>query len=218
NNLGQIIKTYLIAKGFEVTLATNGVMAYNYFISESFDICILDIMMPDKDGFTLAKEIRQQNTIIPILFITARSQSEDIIKGFEIGGDDYIIKPFLLEELLARIKAILRRTIGTEKLSNSSNIINIGEYAFDYNSQTLSYQGDTLKLTSKESDLLKLLCDKKNQILFRGEALTKIWKDDSYFNARSMDVYITKLRKYLQKDPSVKLLNVHGKGFKLIFP
>lgn len=217
-NLGNIIKKYLEAKEFDVSLANNGNEAYELFNSSSFDICIFDIMMPEKDGFSLAKEIREIDANIPILFITARSQSEDIIKGFEIGCDDYIIKPFSLEEMLVRIKAILRRTTDVEKSQISDNfIINIGEYIFDYNIQTLTYNQEILKLTSKESDLLKLLCENKNNVLPRSIALNKIWNDDSYFNARSMDVYITKLRKYLKKDTSVKLLNIHSKGFKLTY-
>jgi two-component system OmpR family response regulator len=219
NNLGNIIKRYLEAKEFDVTLATDGKAAFELFNSSEFDICIFDIMMPEKDGFTLAKEIREKNENIPILFITARSQSEDIIKGFETGCDDYIIKPFSLEEMLVRIKAILRRSNDNDKNNESDNyIIKIGDYIFDYNIQTLTYNDETLKLTSKESDLLKLLCENKNKVLTRSIALNKIWNDDSYFNARSMDVYITKLRKYLIKDTSVKLLNIHSKGFKLTYP
>ena len=218
-NMGNIIKNYLDAKGFETVLATNGQIAYDYYNTIFFDICILDIMMPEKDGFTLAKYIRETDKNIPILFITARSQSEDIIKGFEIGCDDYIIKPFSLEEMLVRIKAILRRTGDTDKEDKNTDdyIIEIGNYIFDYHTQTLTYMNETQKLTSKESELLKLLCDNKNKVLLRSTALNKIWNDDSYFNARSMDVYITKLRKYLKKDNSIKLLNIHSKGFKLIY-
>jgi len=218
-NLGNIIKTYLTSKNFEVYLCSDGVQAMETFKTMTFDICIFDIMMPEKDGFALAQEIRVKNINTPILFITARSQSEDIIEGFEIGCDDYIIKPFLLEELHARIKAVLRRSTGNEKIIDNSNYtIRLSNYLFDYNRQILNFKDEETKLTSKEADLLKLLCDYKNNVLPRTEALTKIWDDDSYFNARSMDVYIAKLRKYLNNDPAVKLLNIHGKGFKLTFP
>ena len=214
-NLGNILKSYLEAKGFETTLCINGEEAFNAYKKKNFDFCIVDVMMPVKDGFTLAKEIRSMDKKIPILFLTAKSLPEDKLKGFEVGGDDYLTKPFSMEELLARMKAITRRTDQNKK-SEKDNFYTIGQYHFDFNRQILSFKGKEHKLTSKEANLLHLLCENKNDVLDRSYALNKIWFDDSYFNARSMDVYIAKLRKYLKNDPDVELLNVHGVGFKLI--
>jgi len=211
DNLGTILKTYLEAKGFHTKLCVNGQDALNFYVKKKFDFCIIDIMMPIKDGFTVAKEIRKTNTKIPILFLTAKSMQEDILKGFQIGADDYMTKPFRMEELLARMNAILKRTKQTDK-----NQFKFGKFTFDPNRQLLLFKGEKQKLTSKESELLKLLCENINEVLDRGVALNRIWQNDSYFNARSMDVYITKLRKHLKKDPSVELINVHGVGFKLV--
>ncbi len=212
-NLGQILQSYLNAKGFPARLCVNGQEALDLFHKEDFDFCILDVMMPVKDGFAVAEEIRKKNNTIPILFLTAKSMQEDKLKGFEVGGDDYLTKPFSMEELLARISAILRRV---EKKDENQTIFNIGNYVFDYNLHMLEHEGNKQKLTSREADLLKLLCEHKNDVLDRSVALKKIWLDDSYFNARSMDVYIAKLRKYLKEDESVQLMNVHGIGFKLV--
>ncbi len=211
DNLGTILKTYLEAKGFPTKLCVNGQEAINFYIKEKFDFCIIDIMMPIKDGFTVAKEIRKTNTKIPILFLTAKSMQEDILKGFQIGADDYMTKPFRMEELLARMNAILKRT---KQVNN--NQFKFGKFNFYPNRQLLIINDEKEKLTSKEAALLKLLCENINEVLDRGVALNRIWQNDSYFNARSMDVYITKLRKYLKKDPSVELINVHGVGFKLV--
>lgn len=215
-NLGNILKNYLDEKGYATTLCINGKEATDAFAKKEFDICILDIMMPVKDGFAAATEIRAINKKIPILFLTAKSLQDDKLKGFEIGADDYITKPFSMEELLLRMQAILRRTDETLKTSNTPNLYNIGSYAFDYNRQTLISKNKEQKLTSKEAGLLRLLCTHANVVLDRHTALKEIWNDDSYFNARSMDVYIVKLRKYLKDDPHVELLNVHGVGFKLV--
>ena len=215
-NLGNILKTYLEAKGYAPTLCVNGKEALETFTKKSFDFCIIDIMMPLKDGFTVAKEIREMDKKIPVLFLTAKSMQEDKLKGFELGADDYITKPFSMEELLARMQAILRRSRETRKQANESSVYNIGRFRFDYNRQTLTLGKDEQKLTSKEAELLRLLCENMNEVLDRSVALKRIWHDDSYFNARSMDVYITKLRKYLKDDPGVELLNVHGIGFKLV--
>lgn len=215
-NLGTILKSYLEAKGFETTLTINGQEAYDSFKEVDYDFCIIDIMMPVKDGFSLAKDIRKEDREVPILFLTAKSMQEDKLKGFELGADDYITKPFSMEELLVRMKAILRRVQEDKTKRDSNNIYQLGNFSFDYNRQLLSIKGKDQKLTSKESELLRLLCESVNNVLDRSEALKKIWKDDSYFNARSMDVYITKLRKYLREDPDVELMNVHGIGFKLI--
>lgn len=213
-SFGVLLREYLQAKNFEVDLFTNGEKAYRGFEHNRYDVCVLDVMMPVKDGFTVAREIRAINSDIPIIFLTAKSMKEDVIEGFKIGADDYITKPFSMEELIFRIEAILRRTKGENNETQTQ--FKIGEYAFDSTKQLLAFQGQEKKLTTKESDLLKLLCLNANQILERNFALKSIWVDDSYFNARSMDVYITKLRKYLKDDPKVEIINVHGKGFKLI--
>jgi len=215
-NLGFLLKEYLQAKEYDVDLYKDGEKAYRGFQNNYYDICILDVMMPIKDGFTLAKEIRMANPAMPILFLTAKSLKEDVIEGFSIGADDYMTKPFSIEELLMRIEAILRRTRKDSPESEQSSF-QIGRYLFDATKQTLQLDDEVRKLTTKESELLKYLCINKNSLLDRNFALKTIWVDDSYFNARSMDVYITKLRKYLADDPSIEIINVRGKGFKLIF-
>jgi DNA-binding response OmpR family regulator len=215
-NLGNVLKAYLEAKGFNTTLCIDGKEALETFKRNDFDFCILDIMMPIMDGFTVAKEIRKLDTKVPFLFLTAKSMQEDKIYGFELGADDYLTKPFSMEELLLRIKAIRRRVEESAKNAGDNNTFTFGKYVFDHNRQMLSVGKKSTKLTSKEADLLKLLCQNMNQVLDRSVALNKIWYDDSYFNARSMDVYITKLRKYLKDDPEVELINVHGVGFKLV--
>ena len=214
-NLGLLLREYLIAKGFDAQLYPDGEAAYKGFMKEHYDICILDIMMPKKDGFTLAKDIRIIDPDIPIIFLTAKNLKEDVLEGFKLGADDYITKPFSMEELILRIEAILRRT-AQEGQSNSQQIFTIGRYTFDTRKQTLTEGENTVKLTTKEADLLKLLCQNANKVLERNYALKSIWIDDNYFNARSMDVYITKLRKHLKDEPSVEIINVHGKGYKLI--
>lgn len=215
-NLGAILKSYLEAKGFPTTLCVNGQEAFIEFNKNDYDFCILDVMMPVKDGFTLAKEIRSIDKKVPILFLTAKSMQADKLKGFELGADDYLTKPFNMEELLARMEAILRRSKTEEKNSPEGDVYKLGKMEFNFVRQILSMGGGENKLTSKEAALLKLLCQNLNEVVDRSVALNKIWLDDSYFNARSMDVYITKLRKYLKQDPTVELLNVHGVGFKLI--
>lgn len=215
-NLGEILKTYLDAKGFFSTLCVNGEETINTFQKGNFDFCILDIMMPVKDGFTVAKEIRKKDKKIPILFLTAKSMQEDILRGFQMGADDYITKPFSMEVLMMRINAIIRRSLSTEKSIRTDNLYKIGDFIFDNIRQSLSVNNIEVKLTSKESELLKLLCENANDVLDRSTALKEIWHDDSYFNARSMDVYVTKLRKYLRDDPNIELINVHGTGFKLV--
>jgi two-component system, OmpR family, response regulator len=214
-NLGALLREYLIAKKYDADLFSNGEIAYKNFVKRHYDLCILDIMMPVKDGYTLAKEIRMSNAEIPIIFLTAKSQKEDILEGFKAGCDDYIAKPFSMEELLYRIEAILRRTSKHGKF-NVQKEFTIGQYHFDTEKQLLSHGDKLFKLTTKESDLLKLLCLNKNSVLERNFALKTIWIDDNYFNARSMDVYIAKLRKYLKHDPSIEIMNIHGKGFKLL--
>jgi DNA-binding response OmpR family regulator len=215
-NLGMILKSYLTAKGYPTTLCLNGQEAYDEFIKGGYTFCIVDIMMPVKDGFTLAKEIRLMDKKVPILFLTAKTMQEDKLRGFEIGADDYITKPFSMEELLMRMKAIMRRFAEGASAEIAANIFQIGIFVFDYNRQSLRSDHEEFKLTSKEAELLKMLCESVNKVLDRSVTLKKIWLDDSYFNARSMDVYITKLRKYLKSDPSIELVNVHGIGFKLV--
>ncbi len=215
-NLGMLLQEYLEAKGFITDLAKNGEEGIKFFLEKGgYDMCIFDVMMPKKDGFSLAKEVRLKDKEIPIIFLTAKSMKEDTIQGFKVGADDYITKPFSMEELLMRMKAILRRI---NKQEADSQILNfqVGEYAFDAQTNILSINDNQNKLTTKESELLKLLCQNKNQSVSRSFALKLIWGDDSYFNARSMDVYVTKLRKHLKDDPSLQIMNMHGEGFKLI--
>lgn len=214
-NLGKVLTTYLEAKGYSVKHANNGEMAYDMFCTNDFDICLVDVMMPLKDGFTLAKEIRKLDRQIPIIFLTAKSFQEDMIEGLNLGGDDYITKPFSMEVLLARLQALLRRTTQeSEKLE--SNTYQLGNTIFDVNRQSLTFNGKETRLTTREAELLSMLIMKRNDVLEREYALKKIWGDDSYYNARSMDVYITKLRKYFKNDPIVQIINVHGIGFKLV--
>ncbi len=214
-NLGNLLKNYLAAKNFDTSLYINGTLALDAFSEEPFQLCIIDIMMPEMDGLTLAKKIRQVNPLVPIIFLTAKSQKEDILEGFRTGADDYITKPFSMEELLYRIQAVLKRTSASSP-SYREEKYSIGQYSFDPVKQILAFGEETVKLTTKESELLELLCRHTGTILERNYALKTIWTDDNYFNARSMDVYITKLRKYLKKDPSVKILNIHGRGYKLL--
>lgn len=215
-NLGTLLKEYLNAKNYYTSLYPDGVEAFEGFKEKTFELCIIDIMMPKMDGFTLARKIRNIDSNIPFIFLTAKTMKEDILEGFSIGADDYITKPFSMEELLYRIQAILRRTLNNSSEESEDKIFQIGKYQFDANKQLLNIDNHSKKLTTKESELLKLLCENKNRMLDRNYALRSIWEDDSYFNARSMDVYITKLRKYLKKDPDVQILNIHGKGYKLI--
>jgi len=216
-NLGLLLKEYLIAKGYDTDLFPDGELAYKGFSkNQSYNLCILDIMMPKKDGLSLAKDIRLLNMDIPLIFLTAKNMKEDVLEGFKIGADDYITKPFSMEELIFRIEAILRR-VSQDSNSHEDAVYKLGIYTFDSRKQILSggEEGD-VKLTTKEAELLRLLCNNANKVLERNFALKTIWIDDNYFNARSMDVYITKLRKHLKDDPKIEIINVHGKGYKLI--
>ena len=212
-NMGTILKAYLTQKGYTVCWASDGQAAIDAYNNDDIDACILDVMMPVKDGFTVAREIRRVDKKIPILFLTAKNLEADKLKGFEVGADDYITKPFSMEELLARVNATIRRSFDEGR--PDKNLFTIGRFTFDYTHQTLAIDGDVRRLTSKEAELLKMFAQNYNQLVDRTSTLQKIWKDDSYFAARSMDVYITKLRKYLKADPTVQILNVHGVGFKL---
>ena len=216
-NLGMLLREYLQAKGYDTELCPDGEAGYKSFLKNKYDLCVLDVMMPKKDGFTLAQEIRAANSEIPIIFLTAKTLKEDILEGFKIGADDYLTKPFSMEELTFRIEAILRRVKG--KKNKESSLYNIGRFVFDTQKQLLILDGEKqTKLTTQESELLGLLCAHANEILQRDFALKTIWIDDYYFNARSMDVYITKLRKHLKDDDSIEIINIHGKGYKLITP
>lgn len=214
-NLGILLQEYLESKGFETQLVRDGNEGLNVFMKNSFDLCLLDVMMPKKDGFSLAKEIRLKDAEVPIIFLTAKSMPEDAIQGFKAGADDYMTKPFSMEELLMRIKAIFRR-VNPKENTVEPDIYQVGKYQFSSQLQELNIEGNISKLTTKESGLLKLFVQNKNQTVSRSFALKLIWGDDSYFNARSMDVYITKLRKHLKQDSNIQIINLHGEGFKLI--
>jgi len=214
DNLGVLLKEYLTVKEYDVNLAEDGEKALKLFKLNSYDLCIFDIMMPKKDGLSLANDVRILNEKIPIIFLTAKSMKDDVLEGFKAGADDYLTKPFIMEELLARVEAILRRT--SNKTDNSQTIFKLGDSEFDSNKQVITKNGEEIKLTTKESELLRLLCVNKDDVLERNYALKAIWQDDNYFNARSMDVYITKLRKHLKGEENIQILNIHGKGFKLL--
>ncbi|MCO4292828.1 response regulator transcription factor [Solitalea sp. MAHUQ-68] len=217
-NLGMVLQEYLQFKGgYEVTLCIDGMQGLDAFKLKSFDICILDVMMPKKDGFTLGQEIRELNQNIPIIFATAKSMLEDKVQGFNIGGDDYITKPFRIEELLLRINALLKRSSNQVIEEKQPDKFQVGSVLFDPLLQEIYNGYNSQKLSSKESELLHLLCKHKNDVLSREQALISIWGNDNYFNARSMDVYISKLRKIFKEDEAVEIINVHGRGYKLIF-
>jgi two-component system OmpR family response regulator len=217
-NLGKLLSEYLNAKGFVTTWAQDGAEGVKTFFRETFDFVVLDVMMPRKDGFEVATEIRKESKSIPILFLTAKSMKEDTLEGFKVGADDYMTKPFSMEELLVRINAILRRTSSIPVDGEDVKTLKIGFFDFDYKNQQISNGGDSTRLTTKENELLFLLSRHKNGLLERSHALSAIWGDANYFNGRSMDVYIAKLRKHLKSDDRIEILNVHGKGFKLIAP
>ncbi len=211
--LGQILKETLETREFEVVLCENGEITYQKFKEENPEILVLDVMMPKKDGFTLAREIREENDTIPIIFLTAKSQVQDVVEGFSIGGNDYLKKPFSIEELIVRIKNLISRT----KLQNTSKVFNIGNYNFDFPKQTLQHiDEEIVQLTHREAHLLYHLYQNRNELLDRSVILKKLWGDDDFFNARSMDVFISKLRKKLKSDPNIQIINVRGFGYKMI--
>jgi DNA-binding response OmpR family regulator len=212
-NLGFVIQDSLKMSGYKVVLATDGKQGLVKFNEGNFDLCILDVMLPQKDGFALAEDIRKVNATVPIVFLTAKSMTEDRIRGFKAGADDYLTKPFSTEELLLRLEAILKRSKGTT-ITNKDKF-NIGKFTFDYPNYLLIAPGEEQKLTKKEAEILKLLCAQKGDVLPRELVLNMIWGDDNYFNGRSLDVFLTKIRKYLKSDPNVSIVNVHGVGFKL---
>ena len=216
HNLGLLLQETLGLQGFNVMLCRDGEEASRVFLNNTFDLCLIDVMLPRKDGFALARDIRRIHPDVPIVFLTARSLQEDRIEGFRIGGDDYVTKPFSLEELVLRVRAVLRRSKAGERNVSERRRFSLGRYSFDYEGQTLSIRSRTRKLTTKEAELLRLLCINANNVLERSLALQFIWGSDSVFNARSMDVFISKLRKYLSEDAALEILNVHGRGYKLI--
>jgi two-component system, OmpR family, response regulator len=217
-NFGDVLRSYLEMHEYDVTLATDGEAGLIEFNKGEFDLCIFDVMMPKKDGFTLAKEIRETGSLVPIIFLTAKSLKEDILEGFKIGADDYMTKPFSSEELLYRIIAILKRATKPVEMKDDEREFNIGDYHFNFPLRELKYKGGEYeeKLSPKEALLLKMFCQTKNEVLERSEALKKIWGEDNYFTARSMDVFVTKLRKYLSKDTKLEIVNIHGNGFRLL--
>jgi two-component system OmpR family response regulator len=212
-NLGTLLANYLKAKSYDVTLCVDGEIALKRFKEQMYDFVILDVMMPIKDGYSVAREIRETDEEIPILFLTAKSMKEDKLEGFDTGADDYMTKPFAMEELLARIQAILKRSY---KEGKKATDFVIGDLSYDYLQQTITHKGEPKKLTTKENELFYLLVKNQEDVLDRNEALRQVWGDDNYFNGRSMDVYITKLRKYVANSEKVEILNVHGKGFRLL--
>lgn len=215
-NFGAILKDYLQLNDFDVVLAKNGMEGFEKFKKDTYDMCILDVMMPYKDGFTLAREIREKNKEIPLIFLTAKTMKEDIMKGYKVGADDYLNKPFDSEVLLMKINTIMQRKSKELKPENTQFEFKIGDFDFNSKLRHLSFKNEEpAKLSPKENELLKMLILHENDVMPRELALTKIWRDDNYFTSRSMDVYIAKLRKYLQKDDNVEILNVHGHGFRL---
>lgn len=217
-NFGDVLSAFLEMHDYDITLAPDGDAGWKAFQQDQYDLCIFDVMMPKKDGFTLAEEVRAKDSQIPIIFLTARQAKEDVIKGFRIGADDYISKPFASEELLYRIQAILKRSTKTDAKKPAGDEYLIGKYHFNYALRTLTLEGQTEepeKLSPKEAELLRLFCQYKNDILPRSVALKEIWGEDNYFTARSMDVFVTKLRKYLKGDTTLEIINIHGNGFQL---
>jgi DNA-binding response OmpR family regulator len=212
-SLGFVIKDNLSLKGYDVTLCRDGEEGERSFLANTFNLCIFDVMLPKKDGFTLARNVRKKNGTVPILFLTAKAMMEDKLEGFSTGADDYITKPFSLEELLCRIEVFLRRSPSV--ILTVDRIVNLGKYEFDFNNLTLKNNGTEKTLTQKEAEVLKLLYHNRQRVLKREEILKHVWGDDDYFMGRSMDVFISKLRKYLKEDPSVQIVNYHGIGFKL---
>ncbi len=221
-NFGDVLRSYLEMHDYEVTLAVDGVLGLEAFRKNNFDLCVFDVMMPRKDGFTLAREVRERNTEVPIIFLTAKTMKEDVLQGFKLGADDYISKPFNSEELLLRIQAVLKRVNKAPDPRDDQREYHIGKFHFNYPLRILTFnevipgEENNWKLSPKEAELLKLFCKYINDVTPRSEALTKIWHEDTYFTARSMDVFVTKLRKYLSKDPSIEIVNIHGNGFQLL--
>lgn len=216
-NLGMVLKNYLELNDYDVTLERDGRLGLAAFQREKFDICLLDVMMPNMDGFTLAEEIRDVDPDIPLFFLSAKTMKDDIIQGYKLGADDYITKPFDSEVLLLKIKAILKRNEEENRMSDNVEF-DLGKYHFNPKLRELKHDDVTQTLSPKENELLKMLAEHKNDLLPRERALKKIWGSDTYFNGRSMDVYIAKLRKYLKEDSNIEIVNIHGNGFRLVAP
>ena len=216
-NFGTVLRDYLQMNGYKVVLARNGLEGFEKFKKNEFDVCILDVMMPYKDGFTLAKEIRSKDKSIPVVFLTAKSMKDDVLKGYKIGADDYLTKPFDADILLKKLEVLIQRTQKSVQKSKPKSRIVIGDFIFNPRLRTLTYKKNTpTNLSPKENQLLLMLVETQNDLLSRNKALNEIWNDDNYFTSRSMDVYIAKLRKYLRDDASVEIANIHGEGFRLI--
>ena len=215
-NFGDVLRSYLEMNNYDVTLAVDGEEGIEKFKEQKYDLCILDVMMPKKDGFEVAAAIREKDLVVPIIFLTAKNQKEDIVKGFKIGADDYITKPFNSEELLYRVQAIMKRSGKVEEPTADIKEFKLGAFEFNFPLRILSIGDKKEKLSPKEAALLKMFAVRKNDILPRTEALNEIWGEDSYFTARSMDVFVTKLRKYLKEDPNIEIINIHGNGFQLL--
>ncbi|HMT29083.1 MAG TPA: response regulator transcription factor [Bacteroidia bacterium] len=214
-NFGTVMRDYLAMNGYDVTLCADGNKGWSRFSNEKFDLCVLDVMMPDRDGFSLGKDIRKVNPTIPLIYLTARTMKEDIVKGFGLGADDYITKPFDSEILLLKLKALLKRSNNVSADNSDQFEFKIGEYVFNFKLRSLNFHGVIQKLSPREADLLRLLCLHLNDVLSREVALKTIWREDNYFTARSMDVFVTRIRKYFKDDPSIEIINIHGNGFRL---
>ena len=221
-NFGDVLRSYLEMHNYDVDLAVDGIDGFEKFRRGQYDLCILDVMMPRKDGFTLARDIRSKNGDVPIIFLTAKTLKEDVVEGFRIGADDYVTKPFNSEELLYRVQAILKRSHkSSEGQQQEEEEFQVGKFVFNYPLRVLYLReggeiSNKIKLSPKEAMLLKMFCEHRNKVLLRSEALNRIWGEDNYFTARSMDVFITKIRKYLSEDPDIEISNIHGNGFRLI--
>ncbi len=214
-NMGLILQSFLTAKGFEVLLARDGIDAlHQYNQNTGIDLALVDVMMPEKDGFSLAADLKSASPSLPLIFLTAKSMQDDILRGFDIGADDYITKPFSMDVLLARITALLNRTVALQR--DADTPIAVGKLVFDFSRQTIGDGKEVVKMTSKEAQLLKLLVDNKNGVTDRKMVLDLVWGNDDYYSSRSMDVYISKLRKMLKMDKSIELINIHGQGYKLM--
>ena len=214
-NLGFVLQEQLESSGFRVTLKTNGEDGLAATKGGRFDLCLVDVMMPKKDGFTFARELRSKDSTTPIIFLTAKSLKEDRIEGFKVGGDDYITKPFSMEELLLRVQAVLKRSSAPTRKEAHAGLVKLGKFSFDEERQLLFSHSHKHTLTAKEAQLLSILCKNRNALVLRSDILKSIWNDDSYYNSRSLDVFVSKLRKYFAADAAVKIMSVHGKGYKL---
>jgi DNA-binding response OmpR family regulator len=213
--LGKIVKESLESRGFEVIMESDGAKAVELFKKNNPEVCVLDVMLPNKDGFAIADEIRELDEEVPIIFLTAKTQTEDVVKGFSLGGNDYIRKPFSMEELIVRIQNVLRRKAeGPQKLTTES--VTLGKFTFHLNRQLLNNGSEDRKLSYRESELLKMLCENKDKIIDRKDILTVLWGNDNFFNSRNLDVYITKIRGYLKEDPSLEIITIKGIGYRFV--